>query len=874
MVRQRITFGLHLDGQRAVQPDNALGVSVVGPLGFLSILETQLGLLGVHPAQAERIVQYRECLQEFDAEGRFYHRSFAVDPLGTAACLLGWRDEWMLHGWDGTFSDAAPGRLRDLAEIEHLALAAVAPNIGQRLIAVCQALRVRNAGIAEVSLRDPASAFPSRWRDVLATLPVVEVADEVEGARGFLGALQARLKQTMTGQAADMLAWQDDGSLMVARAETRALAAGWLATQLADVCPTLLVVTNDGMRLDTGLAAAGEPRQGLKESSPFRPSLQVLPMALALLWDPLDFDALVQFLTHPVSPVRGFARFRLAATIAQAPGTGGEKWRTALADIQKHFGEEAHQVQEQIAIWVQHPRFSMADGAPLDAVIDRVARLVDFFQRRLGEADAARRLAFFAGWNQCCACLDSLKTLRKHGESRIRPRQLQKLVSQATANGSDNPLWPAEVGAVRQINHPGAAIAAAERVVWWQLEMPVLPERDPWSASEIDALRSAGVVLPDVAGLLDRSARDWLRPLFAAKKQLVLVLPPPGEEVHPLWQVICAVVDQPRVVPLEDWLRSGGDGMRPLTPAPLPVARRWWKLPDDVTLSPRAQESFSSLELMLFNPYQWLLRYPAALSPSRIINLSGEFRLFGNLAHGLVERYYRHPAALAMGETEFNAWFDGAFGDIIDQEGALLRMPGRGADLEGFRYRLHRAMLALRKHIGEAGVVHVEPEQGVSGRFVGGALAGSADLVLTKPGGELVVVDMKWAGVKKFPEKLKTNRHLQLAIYAELLRQQTERFPSVAYFILDEARVFAPDDHAFSRAEVIPAKSGENTAQLWQRFEETWRWRIAQIRAGDIEVVLEGIPETEESKAPEHALAVETLNSAYNDYLVLAGWKR
>ena len=53
MAGQRITFGWHLDGQRALQPTDSLGVSVVGPLGFLSILETQLGLLTLHPSQAE-----------------------------------------------------------------------------------------------------------------------------------------------------------------------------------------------------------------------------------------------------------------------------------------------------------------------------------------------------------------------------------------------------------------------------------------------------------------------------------------------------------------------------------------------------------------------------------------------------------------------------------------------------------------------------------------------------------------------------------------------------------------------------------------------------------------------------------------------------
>ncbi len=56
-----LVFGWSLDGQRASRPTDSLGTSVVGPLGFLTILETQLGLLALHPSQAERIVQYRDC---------------------------------------------------------------------------------------------------------------------------------------------------------------------------------------------------------------------------------------------------------------------------------------------------------------------------------------------------------------------------------------------------------------------------------------------------------------------------------------------------------------------------------------------------------------------------------------------------------------------------------------------------------------------------------------------------------------------------------------------------------------------------------------------------------------------------------------------
>ena len=183
MAGQRITFGSHLDGQRATPPVDSLGVSVVGPLGFLNILETQLGLLSMHPSQAERIVQYRDCLQKLDNDQRFYHRSFATDPLGTAACLLDWRDQWILHGWDGAMATEAPKRLRDLADVESLAKRSVSPNLGQRLKAVRSSLQHRKPDIEQVQLIDAVETFPRSWKAVLAALPVMGPASSESKGR-------------------------------------------------------------------------------------------------------------------------------------------------------------------------------------------------------------------------------------------------------------------------------------------------------------------------------------------------------------------------------------------------------------------------------------------------------------------------------------------------------------------------------------------------------------------------------------------------------------------------------------------------------------------------------------------------------------------
>lgn len=873
MTQLIITFGLHLDGQRAFQPGNRLGEIAVGPLGFLNILETHLGLLADYPSNAERIVHYRDCLAKADVPDRFYHNSFTTDALGTAATLLNWRDAWYLHGWSGSMAVGAGKRLTDLADVELYAKTAVSASIGERLERVLVCLDQRRLPIDEVRLCDPLVSFPGRWQSVLGRLPV-RVIDQERAGAGFLGELQKKILAAAMGQPVVKIDWQNDGTVTVVQGETRFLAAGWLSAQIDEATPTLIVSGAEGARLDAQLVNSGHPRQGLREASAFRPALQVLPLALEILWQPLNFYGLVQFLTHSVCPVPGYARWKLAAKVADAPGIGGNSWEKTIKDIERHYGDEAPKVREKIRLWVEHPRFSQNEGAPVWAVLERVRLLAEYFRVRLGDADTAKRISFTAAHAQCSSCAASLETLQAQGIVDIRPRQLQKLVAQATAHGTDNPLLVAEVGARLAVTHPGAAVEPVDQVIWWQPVMPALPGSYPWSAIEIRALAAAGATLPASEVRLAQAANEWLRPILAARKHLTLVLPPKGVEVHPVWQMIEAVVHNSEVHSLEHLLSETSSLTQTVTCVPLLAPKRWWQLPDEIKVPLRQKESYSSLELLIFNPYHWLLKYPAALRPSSIVTLNSDFRMLGNLAHGLVELYYGLSDALTMTDAQFKAWFVPAFDRLVSEEGALLQMAGKGANLEHFRYRLMQSMLNLRQQLANAGATRVDPELEVKGQFVGGQLTGYADLAIQTESGGHAIVDMKWSGIKKFPEKLKKNSHLQLAIYAELMRQMTGEWPSVAYYVLDRARLFAPDERAFPGADTVPSESGENTAQLWLRFLESWKWRKAQIESGLFEVALEGIDETEESIPPEEAMDNEYLNESYNDYRALAGWEQ
>jgi hypothetical protein len=867
----RLRFGLHLDGQHGRTAANQLGVSDVGPLGLLGILETQLGLVPHQGSPSERIVQYRDCLLKLDGASRFFHESLAADDFGTAASLLSWRDDWLLHGWIGEISATGSQRLADMADVETIASQHVAPGMAERLIATANALVERKHLIDAIELIDPPETFALLWQRVLEKLPCQMPQAATITGKGLLGEIQHAIIQPNRQGKRQPLTWRDDGTLLIARSETTLTGGRWIAETLRKSTPDVLyVATAEAAMTDAQLGAADYPRQGLSDTSAFRPALQLLPLTLELLWKPLNFHALIQFLTHPIAPIPARARRRLAGIQAEYPGVGGPRWHKVLAEIEADYGERAAPVREAIDFWIVHERFDPLAGAPIAYVLERAQRLAGFFRNSPGDASPALRHAYAAGFQQCQAFAENLGRLLGQDAGTLRPRQLEQLTVQSTARGIDNPLRVAEVGALPCISHPGAVTGNHSVVVWGPLDTPAMPSPWPWSKSELASLREAGCALPDTDTLLQQAASDWLRPILAAKDRLVLLLPPVDRESHPVWQMLDVLLPKIPVQPVEALLLNGTESLAAVVHSPLPGIKRWWQLPPGTRLPAVAEYSYSQLEKQIFNPYHWLLSYAARLRSGFLLSLADDFRLKGILAHSLVERFYEDSGGLGLSDSATAAWFDPEFDRLIAEEGALYLMPGRRTDLENLRHALRRALLELRGVLNRAGVTLVEAERQFAGHFAGGALGGKSDLVLTGPDSSFAIIDLKWGGKSHRP-KLEKNRHLQLAIYAELLRQKTGRWPALAYFLFSQATLLTRDDLWFPGITPVPDRTGENTAQLWQRFLVTWQWRQEQIAAGQFEVVLaEG--EDDESRPPDDGLAIEILDTRYNECLRLAGW--
>lgn len=876
-----IRFGLALDGAPAQPAINRLGYICVGPLGMLAILETELGLTAPRVELGTRVAQYHAGLKACNKVDRFYHRSFEADPLGVSRTLLEWRDDWHLAGWTGAAPEQSPLRLRDMAAVEALVLGNLKPGIGERLAAVLKALEDQRTQITTIELVDGIEEFPLRWQQVLAKLPC-QTRNEIGPCSDAndLSRLRQGLLSMVTGKSeATPFTFANDASIRIFGTDSRPVLARYLATLIAEkAAPAAIVAEQESSLLDEVIAATGLPRAGMAEASPLLPALQLLPLTLDLMWNPLDVTTLLEFLTHPMTPVDKSLARELARQVSKSPGTGGAGWNKILG---KDPSLDRKQ-KEPASFWLMSPRHSRSDGLPIDEVRVRLQALADHHGRRLAllsgdevnVRDQRTRESVVASLSQCRQFLGTLELFAGSGESRLSPRILQQMYDLA-ASGTSTFGAIAELGHTPFVSNPAALVEPFDTVVWWQMGAPNLPRAYPWSAGEIEALNTAGVRLPSLDQQLQWMTRTWLRPILAARSQLILVLPPAGEERHPLWPFICEIAKG-----IESCSSDGVTGagqnvtMVEVIHKPLPALRRWWELPDNVAIPKRDKESASSLGILFDSPYRWVLNYPARLRESEILVLPDGPTLFGVLLHRLTELYFKSEEWAAHDQAAVDRWFDVHFDALMETEGQTLNQPGRQAELVRFREQGRRALQELIVQLKAAGITAVQTESPVDGDFKGGKLAGSADMIVHNASNQAAIVDLKWSDyADKYTKLLASNQHLQLAIYAQLLSRKAGGI-ALAYYILSKARLIAQTNDFFPKARLVPNGSEETVAHLWQRFETSWTWRRGQLDHGRVEVVTEQTVMDEDSTPPEEALRLNEPNDRYNSYRFLAGWGR
>jgi hypothetical protein len=893
-----------------------MGEKEVGPLGFLAILETQLGIAANTDSTTARIIQYQACLQTVDHDRRFYHRSFTVDQFNVASTLLQWRDNWYEAGWNGRFSGDVAVRLRDMADVEELAREKVSFGYGQRLQRVLQRLGQQQTQIEQVHLLDPLENLSPLWQKVIRHFKFSEIAPFSPEAKpgSDLAVLQNALTQLANEEMPkDMKGsvhkkrLNGDGSVLVMKAMTKDVSARlivqWLAKQAGSMSQhsVALLSGSDGVALDGALEAVDLPRLGFERTSPWRPVLQVLPIALDLLWEPLNPEILLQFLMLPLGPLPARICKPLATVVAEMPGIGGELWENKFKELlakektREDYSElRFKQLCEELEYWFSGTRYAPEQGMSIAAAKQRCLKVANWLVQQQAQCqNEAMQNLFAVAYSQANELNLAFDNFLQEGVETIKPEQLHYLIEQLSGAGSaivDKyaecvPGQPAWLAGTRQAE---AFYQPVDCVIWWDLSGNDTLPAYPWSSHECQQLIEEGVLLPDLERQLQWQAQSWLKPVYAARERFILVLHDSDEAHHPLWDQINSCVENWREIRVEDCVllsQSIEELDRVILPElshhPLPSKRRWWQLEQTDYLKQREVESYSSLESLFYSPYQWVLRYKAKLQKGSLETVSDGNQLKGKLVHHLFELFFKqHVNVLTETDPDFNQvdnWFDQTMDSLLREEGAVLLMPGRMVEKELFVETALQSLHELIKQLRAADVVAVEMEAAQEALFFGGNLTGFIDMKVTNREGQEAVIDIKWRGTKYRIDSLCDNTHLQLVTYAYLRhkdRSSNGQWPAVAFFVIDKGLLITQDKHYFPAAFEVTANDEENLAEIWQRMKQTWEWRRQQLDRGWIEVTITGTQADEDSDPGEDALPIPESNDAFNDYSVLTGWEQ
>lgn len=825
-----------------------------GPSKLLLWLEGQLGLSGyAHNTAYLRIELYRQALSQYLLEAAptttpFFEKSFHADRFATAEALLGWRDELVLAGWDFALESTLPARLRDLASVElnflkklqDPELSILAAGFADRYRQVIEALKWKRAPLKQVLLYEPFALQTPVVQRVLEIFRQQNVdINEIE----IQGAAKAssRLGRFQKGNGSG------EGQLAILRARRDSDAAIFLAQTLREnpsYRPTFLIPEMN-LLLEQNLANEGFAPMGVLSASLARPSLQVLKLAPAFLWEPVDIFKIMEFVTLPVKPLDSGLALEIARVLAEKPGLFSDTWFAAVFGYLEQAGV-SELAREQYNFWFDRRRYPADGTAPKKDAVELFTYLHEWALKEYESAENSHPSVLVLA-EQARRIRELLETLP---EQRISFLELERIV-RTIYEPSPMQLAEAELGGFTYAHKAGAFAAPVQDLVWWNCVYEnATPPPDKWQQTERDFLARKGVTLESSRVQSQRKQLLQIRPLLQSSRSALLVIPEQvdgAEAVPPLLLSDIEAIFGSELDIFTFQLEIESDRVR---------FAAWLKTPDQVSISPRiaarprpqlllsrpellassAYETPTNLESLFYYPHRWFFRQKLRLYPSSLLSVTGDNTLLGSLAHRFFEKLLQEDLR-SLDRQGLHEWVEREAITLFPREGATLLLYGREPERMAFLNRVKTAAWSLVSMIRSNHWSVEKTEMELQGSFLGMPVRGKADLVLRRDD-EYAIVDLKWSGAKRRKELIQNGEDLQLMLYAHLL-PPVDKWPHTAYFILDEGKMIARNTAAFKEAEVA-GKGGEDhiTAcqAIFEKMEKTYAWRLAQLQNGIIEL--------------------------------------
>jgi len=801
-----------------------------GPETLLRWLETQLGLPTIENHRASCITEYASALDA--VADSIISTSMTTDRWATASELLSRRDELLLSGWDQQTTNHLPELLGDLARAAR-DRTFVFPSTSDRLQRVVQALDDgQELPAHECILGDDLPCWPQRWQAVLSRL-TLEPFDEVTPSATEGTALRHAQNVVRGGKASNI---ELDASLRHVQTLSQTTAVEFVAATLAESLEqldrTVILCEDDqlAMQLDACLHRYGVPTMGASACSSAHPVLQILPLSLALCWQPVDPQYLLDFLTLPICPIPRRAATRLATALTEQPGLGSAKWQHAVEELCSTEDDPEGKLRARLDLWLFCERVEQNSMMPTRLVAERCAAVAQW-ATGLAISMAAEeqpQLLLMSALRVAAGQATLLGELAQSQGRELSGPQLSRLIEEAVSAGVD------AVGAIEAAGGPVRVRSLSEivdpcyRVIWLGLgTADAVACR--WSTDQLQALRGASFDVDDGARLLTALRTGEARGLCHVEDSLLAVLLPQDAEKrwHPVWlairtmlthdvlesaPVLETMIEQEHVASLAPFIFSTHVIPVQLPPAARPV----WSVAPKL-LRDRATASATELEDRLACPLKWVLRYQANIRPSAIAQLPSDYQLKGLFCHAILELAFNVGGELPSMD-EAVARVETLFDERLELDAAPLAQSDRYRDRQVLRKELSHATRVLINTLASGGYRIQGIEVDVQGQAFGKPLAGSIDCLVQQPNGDEGIIDFKYGG-KKYERMIAEGRAVQLATYAYSRSTESGRFPAVAYLVLADGLLYTPSGGPIAGGGNRTIVDGPEIRTVWNQFQ-------------------------------------------------------
>lgn len=798
-----------------------LDTLVAGPLALLQELELRLGLTAAPTPQMSRTIEYMTLLRRYCNDNRdsLFARSFEADEYNVAAELLRWRDMLRLAGWNSS--------MRGISDRIDL--------------------------LADIEAQFPHPALGDRWQAVAEALPDHDMSEwriDVRCPGELLFPLYGRILDLMSASGAEVSFTEQRSELPAAihRITTRSLNE---AMEMASALDTAnrLVICSHGKQFNNTLRLNGLPTTESSIAEGNTAVVQLFESGFSLFIHPsaeqpeaVNIYTLLSYLQAQPNPLPARVRYALQRLIIADAGINPESWSAAI-DGALAATDDPDRSRKAIDTMLMPHFGAITPQAIPTATLKEYARSLRSWAAQRSHLSQDSNAAALPMLVQMCDAM--LALLEAYPEATIEGRLLQNWISSIHPDMTIRNT-EAQVGSFAVVDHPAAAVDTVASAVWVDCFGVPQPRHDYefLTAVERRRLEDRGVKVRSRAEEIKAELKLIRLGLGQIRDELIVITPASyhGEplEAHPIIEEMKSCMDDTGKHSPQPTVGRQIYSVAAARPDVCTKRSEFRIAPDMIT--PRAEESYSSLDLLIQQPFNYVMQYAARLRPASLQELDALERIEGIVAHRTLELIVREAhndrTAIIRTITDTEA-YNRHFMEAVHQCGMALLLQRNTLQRMNLQMRLHNSLSTLMQALISAGLSIEGLEVEASRQLLDTAeprLSSRVDMLLRNAAGDPVILDLKWSRSRnRYEDLLRQGRDMQLRLYDWVISGSSSKtVAATGYYLLAIGHLISaqlPDTANYIKHIDSPA----TTADAVARVQASYRLRYGQLQRGVIE---------------------------------------